>query len=80
MQVPVALVMFAFGAILAFAVRVNSPALNVHIVGIILMAVAAAGIYFSRRGNALVRKIIVIPRRRRPPRVEEFDEALFRHM
>ncbi len=77
MKIPVALVMFAFGAILTFAVRINSPALNLHIVGIILMGVAAAGIYFSRRGSAWVRKIVVMPTRRRPGRVEEIDEAIY---
>jgi hypothetical protein len=81
MEIPVALVMFAFGAILTFAVRVNSPALNLHIVGIILMAVAAAGIYFSRRGSTWVRKIVVMPRRRgrgrTSPGYEEVQDAVF---
>ncbi len=77
MEVPVALVIFAFGAILTFAVRVNSPALNLHIVGIILMAVAAVGIYFSRRGSAWVRKIVVMPGRRRTSRIEDVHEAVF---
>ena len=75
MEIPVALVLFAFGAILTFAVRVDSPALNLHIVGVILMAVAAAGIYFSRRGNAWVRKIVVMPRRRRRARFDDIEEA-----
>ena len=65
METPVALVLLAFGAILTFAVRVNVPVLNLHIVGVILMLVAAVGIYFARRGNAWVRKIVVMPRRRR---------------
>lgn len=89
MEIPVALVLFALGAILTFAVRVNAPALNLHIVGVILMLVAAAGIYFSRRGNAWVRKIVVMPGRRRrmtsdtlledalyPPYVKENPNAL----
>src|SRR5260370_37177308 len=91
MEIPVALMLFAFGAILTFAVKVNAPALNLHIVGVILMAVAAAGIYFSRRGNASVRKAVVLPRRRRrsppgdetlqaiyPPHVQENPPAVER--
>lgn len=77
MEIPVALVLFAFGAILTFAVRVDSPALNLHIVGVILMAVAAAGIYFSRRGNAWVRKIVVMPRRRRRARFDDIEETIY---
>ncbi len=65
METPVALVLLALGAILTFAVRVNVPVLNLHVVGVILMLVAVAGIYFARRGNAWVRKIIVMPGRRR---------------
>jgi len=78
MEIPVALMLFALGAILTFAVRVNAPALNLHIVGVILMAVAAAGIYFSRRGNAWVRKVVVLPRRRRrSSRGDEILEAIY---
>jgi hypothetical protein len=83
MEIPVALLLFALGAILTFAVRVNAPALNLHIVGVILMAVAAAGIYFSRRGNAWVRKVVVLPgrrlprRRRRSSRGDEILEAIY---
>ncbi|HKB31680.1 MAG TPA: hypothetical protein VKD26_12705 [Streptosporangiaceae bacterium] len=78
MEIPVALMLFAFGAILTFAVKVNAPALNLHIVGVILMAVAAAGIYFSRRGNAWVRKVVVLPRRRRrSSRGDEILEAIY---
>jgi hypothetical protein len=79
MDIPVALMMFAIGAILTFAVRVNAPALNLHIVGIILMIVAAAGMYFSRRGRAWVRKVVVIPRRRRRgvARDQVLEDALY---
>jgi hypothetical protein len=78
MDLPVALMMFAIGAILTFAVRVNTPALNLHIVGIILMGVSAVGMYFSRRGRAWVRKIVVMPgRRRRVPAGRVLEDALY---
>ncbi len=64
MEFPVALMMFAVGAILTFAVHVDTPALDLHVVGVILMAVAVVGMYFSRRGRAWVRKIVVMPGRR----------------
>src|SRR5215472_5286057 len=78
MDVPVALMMFALGAILTFAVKVDTPALNLHIVGIILMAVSIVGIYFSRRGRAWVRRIVLVPRRRRrAPADRVLEDALY---
>ena len=78
MKIGVALIVFAVGAILTFAVRVSTPVLNLQIVGVILMLTAIVGAYLSRRGSAWVRKHIVIRRRRRPAQnVEEIDEVLY---
>ena len=41
------LVLIAIGAILDFAVRVNTPGFNVHTVGVVLMVVGALGVVLS---------------------------------
>jgi hypothetical protein len=41
------LVLLAIGAILDFAVQVNTPGFNVHTVGVVLMGVGVLGILLS---------------------------------
>ena len=41
------LVLIAIGAILDFAVNVNTPGFNVHTVGVVLMVVGALGVLLS---------------------------------
>jgi hypothetical protein len=41
------LVLLAIGAILDFAVNVNTPGFNVHTVGVVLMVVGVLGILLS---------------------------------
>ena len=41
------LVLIAIGAILDFAVTVNTPGFNVHTVGVVLMVVGALGVLLS---------------------------------
>ncbi len=41
------LVLLAIGAILDFAVQVNTPGFNVHTVGVVLMVVGVLGIVLS---------------------------------
>jgi hypothetical protein len=41
------LVLIAIGAILDFAVNVNTPGFNVHTVGVVLMVVGAVGVLLS---------------------------------
>jgi hypothetical protein len=41
------LVLLAIGAILDFAVNVNTPGFNVHTVGVVLMVVGALGVLLS---------------------------------
>jgi hypothetical protein len=41
------LVLLAIGAILDFAVQVNTPGFNVHTVGVVLMVVGVLGILVS---------------------------------
>jgi hypothetical protein len=77
MEVGVALLLFALGAILAFAVRISSPILNLHVAGYVLMAISVVGIYLSRRRPTWVRRVIVVPRRRRLARVDEVDQAAY---
>jgi len=66
MSIGIGIFLVAVGAVLAFAVRVTSGAIDLHTVGWILMIVGAAGImlglalwstwagpgYFARRGDA----------------------------
>ena len=41
------LVLLAIGAILDFAVRVNTPGFNIHTVGVVLMVVGVLGMLVS---------------------------------
>jgi hypothetical protein len=41
------LVLLAIGAILDFAVQINTPGFNVHTVGVVLMVVGVLGILLS---------------------------------
>ncbi len=59
MELGVALLLFAVGAIFAFAVRVSTPVINLHIVGYVLMAISVVGAYLARRGPTWVRRVIV---------------------
>ncbi len=77
MELGVALLLFAVGAIFAFAVRVSTPVINLHIVGYVLMAISVVGAYLARRGPTWVRRVIVIPRRRRLARIEEVDQTAY---
>lgn len=77
MEMGVALLLFALGAILAFAVRITTPVINLQIAGWVLMAISVIGAYLSRRNPMWVRKVIVVPRRRRLARIREVDQAVY---
>ncbi len=64
MNIGVALAVMALGAILSFAVHGSPHGLDLHVVGFILMAVGAAGLYFRLNGFGPLRRVVVLPRRR----------------
>ena len=57
MGIGAGIVLVAIGAILTFAVKANVAGVDIHVVGIILMAAGAAGI--------LLDLLLFLPRRRR---------------
>jgi len=63
------------GAILAFAVRGNTPVLNLHVAGWILMIVGLIGLVTPRRTYGWVGRRLLLRRTRAypAPRVEEID-------
>jgi len=50
----IGIVLVVLGAILAFAVRRDSPVVDLQVVGLILIAAGAAVIYLARRGSTRV--------------------------
>jgi len=63
MKTATGLGLLAFGAILAFALRVSPSWLNLHAVGWILMAAAVAGLLLPSRNRGWIRRVTV---RRQP--------------
>jgi len=76
-EMGVPLLLFALGAILAFAVRVTTPVINLQMTGLVLMAISVLGIIMSKRSSTWVRRVIIVPRRRKLSRVEEVDQATY---
>jgi hypothetical protein len=68
------------GAIFAFAVRGNTPVLNLHVVGWILMIVGLVGLVTPRRTYGWVGRRLLLRRTRAypAPRVEEIDVPAYR--
>lgn len=64
MNIGAALAVMALGAILSFAVHGGPHGLDLHMVGLILLAVGAVGLYFRTRGFGPMRRVVVLPRRR----------------
>jgi hypothetical protein len=64
MSIGAALAVMALGAILSFAVHGGPHGLDLHMVGFILLAVGAVGLYFRTRGFGPLRRVVVLPRRR----------------
>lgn len=68
------LTLIAAGAILAFAVTANTPFVNVHVAGWVLIIVGAIGIAIPRRGYGWLRRRLVLrsgPGGRAVSRVDE---------
>lgn len=64
----VGVILLILGAILAFAVRGDTSAVDVQVVGLILMIAGAAIIYFVRRGATTEREVTTIHDRQDPDR------------
>lgn len=65
MKTATGLVVIAVGAILAFAINVNSSAFNINIVGYILIVLGVVGLIIPKRGYATVSRRLVSTRTRR---------------
>jgi hypothetical protein len=75
MKTGIGWVLICVGAILAFAVRGDTPLLNLHIAGGILMIVGIIGLVAPRRTYGWVGRRLLLRRTRAypAPRVEEID-------
>lgn len=62
MKIVTALTMLAVGAILAFAVRINPPGLNIHTVGWVIMLTGVAGMALPGPASSWLRRRIVVRR------------------
>lgn len=60
MRTSAGLTVIAAGAILAFAVTTNTPLVNVHIVGWVLIIVGLVGIFMPRKGYSWLRRRLVL--------------------
>ncbi len=59
MKIATGLTLLAVGAILAFAVRTNPPALNIHTVGWVIMLTGVAGMLLPARASGWLRRRVV---------------------
>jgi len=59
MKIATGLTLLAVGAIFAFAVRTNPPALNIHTVGWVVMLTGVAGILLPARASGWLRRRVV---------------------
>ena len=60
MKTATGLALIAVGAILAFAVNAHPQALNIQVVGWVLILVGAVGMFIPRRGYGWLRKRMVV--------------------
>jgi hypothetical protein len=63
------------GAILAFAVTTNTPVINVHIVGWVLILTGLVGVFVPRRGYGWLRRRMVVRQRTEEAAAGPADEA-----
>jgi hypothetical protein len=63
MKTATGLALIAVGAILAFAVNAHPQALNIQVVGWVLILVGLVGLFIPRRGYGWLRKRMVMRRR-----------------
>jgi hypothetical protein len=63
------------GAILAFAVTTNTPVINVHIVGWVLILTGLVGVFVPRRGYGWLRRRLVMRQPADEPGAGPADEA-----
>lgn len=53
------LFLIAIGAVLYFAVNYHVPGVNLHMIGLILMAIGAIGLLFSLISGATIRRRVL---------------------
>jgi hypothetical protein len=76
MKTATGLTLIAVGAILTFAVTAHPRFLNLQVVGVVLMATGAAGLFMPRRAQGWLRRRIVVRRDSRGPVLSEINETL----
>jgi hypothetical protein len=76
MKIATGLTLIAIGAIFTFAVTAHPRYLNLQVVGLVLMATGAAGLFMPRRAQGWLRRRMVVRRGPRGPVVTEVDETL----
>ncbi len=75
MKIATGLTLLAVGAIFAFAVRTNSPVLNIHTVGWVVMLTGAAGILLPARASGWLRRRVVRRKAAAEAAVGETDDV-----
>lgn len=76
MKLAPGLTLIAVGAIFTFAITTSPSWLNLQIVGVILMATGAAGLFMPRKAQGWLRRRMVVRRGPRGPVVSEVNETL----
>ena len=71
------LTVVAIGAILAFAVTTDTPLVNVHIVGWVLILTGIVGLVIPKKGYGWLRRRIVLRPGQRGPVVSRVDETRY---
>jgi hypothetical protein len=76
MRTATGLTLIAVGAIFTFAITASPSWLNVQIVGVVLMATGAAGLFMPGKAQGWLRRRMVVRRGPRGPVVSEVRETL----
>lgn len=76
MRTATSLTLLAVGAIFTFAITASPSWLNLQIVGVVLMATGAAGLFMPGKAQGWLRRRMVVRRGPRGPVVSEVDETL----
>src|SRR6266704_1552786 len=77
MRTATGLTLIAAGAILAFAVSVRTPAVNLQLAGVIVMLTGLAGLVMRGRAGGLLRRRVVLRRPAVTAVTAMFDEVSY---
>jgi hypothetical protein len=76
MRTATGLTLLAVGAIFTFAITASPSWLNLQIVGVVLMATGAAGLFMPGKAQGWLRRRMIVRRGPRGPVISEVDETL----